>query len=27
MRNWSTEYTDGNDVIWALPKQPPSDKL
>ena len=27
MRNWNTEYTDSNDVIYMLPKQPPSNKL
>jgi len=25
MRNWNSEYMDGNDVIYALPKQPPSE--
>jgi len=27
MWNWNTEYMDGNDVIYALPKQPPSNGL
>ena len=27
MWNWNTEYTDGNDIIYALPKQPPSNEL
>jgi len=27
MWHWNTEYTDGNDVIYALPKQPPSNEL
>ena len=27
MWNLNTEYTDGNDVIYALPKQPPSNEL
>jgi len=27
MRNWNTEYTDGNDIIYALPKQPSSNEL